>query len=115
MLLPIILIVVAFAIYVVYTHSSITDKDGKIVKEAIVVTPKSVGIEVLDVSGLITGGAITGSKRAISWGAERNALGEASLEASGWKQSKGFTKGYDKATTATNNFIDTPFFTADSQ
>ena len=100
----------AFAAYVVYTHSQVVNDKGTVVREAVIITPKSVGIEALDLAGKASGGAITASKRTISWSAERNALGEASLAASGWQQSKGFMKGYDTAVKATNTFVDTPLF-----
>ena len=110
-----ILLVVSFAIYVIYTHAEITDKDGKVTRAAVIITPKSVGIEAMDVAGATTMGSLTAGKRAVSWSAERNAMGEESLNNSGWKESKGFTRGGDRATKAVNHFIDTPFFTEESQ
>ncbi len=109
----IILIVVAFAIYIVYTHASVKDANGVIVREQVIITPKSIGIEAMDIAGKTAGGSWTVAKRTISWSAERNALGEASLIASGWKETKGFTQGYDVAEQRTNEFIDSTWFTLD--
>jgi len=109
----IILIGAVFTAYVLYTHAETKDKNGVIIQEAVIITPKSVGIEAMDVAGKTAGGSWTVAKRTISWSAERNALGEASLVASGWKESKGFNKGYDAASTRTNEFIDSTWFTLD--
>lgn len=105
----IIIILIAFAIYVIYTHAEITDKDGNTTRESVIISPKSVATEAADLAGLLGGTSVQLGKRSIEWTADRNALAEASFQSSGWATSKGFAKGYDRGTTLANNISDFSF------
>ena len=115
MLLTILILSAAFAAYVIYTHSEKKDANGVVLQSQVIITPKSCGLEVLDLTGIAAGSTFTVAKRTITWSAERNAFGAQSLADSGWQETKGATVAFDRTSNTVNTFIDTTWFTADKQ